>query len=94
VTGGGPRQYELRVAGPAARQLDRLPETIAAAIVVFMLGPLLNDPHRVGGALRRELEGLRSARRGVYRVVYEIDEQASAVIVLRIDHRWTVYRAR
>ena len=32
-----------------------------------MLGPLLDNPHRVGGALRRELEGLHSARRGAYR---------------------------
>lgn len=45
MTGGGGR-YDLRVAGPAARQLDRLPEKVAAAIVEFMLGALLDDPHR------------------------------------------------
>jgi mRNA-degrading endonuclease RelE of RelBE toxin-antitoxin system len=94
VTRGGAKPYELRVAGPAARQLDRLPEKIAAAIVEFMLGPLLDDPHRVGGGLRRELEGLNSARRGAYRVVDEIDERASMVTVLRIDHRSTVYQPR
>ena len=91
---GGARPYELRVAGPAARQLDRLPEKVATAIVEFMLGPLLEEPHRVGRSLRRELERLYSARRGAYRVVYEIDEQASMVIVLRIDHRSTMYRPR
>ena len=94
MTAGGSRQYELRVAGPAAKQLDQLPEKVATAIVEFMLGALLDDPHHVGGALRRELVGLRSARRGTYRVVYEIDERASTVIVLRIDHRSTVYRPR
>jgi mRNA interferase RelE/StbE len=94
VTAGGSRQYELRVAGPAARQLDQLPAKVATAIVEFMLGALLDDPHRIGGALQRELEGLRSARRGTYRVVYEIHERASTVIVLRIDHRSTVYRPR
>lgn len=87
-------RYELRVAGPAARQLDRLPQKVAVAIVEFTLGPLLADPHRVGGALRRELAGLHSARRGAYRIVYEIHEKESAVIVLRIDHRSTVYRPR
>jgi mRNA-degrading endonuclease RelE of RelBE toxin-antitoxin system len=92
VTPGGPTRYELRVAGPAARQLDGLPDKVAAAIVEFILGPLLDDPHRVGGPLRRELEGLHSARRGAYRVVYEIHDQASRVIVLRVDHRATVYR--
>jgi mRNA-degrading endonuclease RelE of RelBE toxin-antitoxin system len=92
VTGGGAPPYELRVAGPAARQLDRLPEKVAAAIVEFMLGPLLDDRYRVGGSLRRELEGLHSARRGAYRVIYEINERSSMVVVLRIDHRATSYR--
>jgi mRNA interferase RelE/StbE len=88
----GRRQYELRVAGSAVRQLDRLPEKVAVAIVEFMLGPLLDDPHRVGGELRRELAGLYSARRGTYRVVHAIDEEASTVNVLRIDHRSAIYR--
>lgn len=91
---GGRRAYELRVSGPAARQLGRLPQKVAQAIAEFVLGPMLDDPHRVGGALRRELAGLYSARRGAYRIVYEIHEQASTVVVLRIDHRSTVYRPR
>jgi len=93
-TGEPSAPYELRVTGPALPQLDRLPEGTAAAIVEFMLSALVDDPHRVGGSLRRELEGLRSARRGAYRVIYEIDEADRAVVVLRIDHRSTVYRSR
>lgn len=86
--------YELRVTGPVQRQLDRLPEGTAAAIVEFMLTALIENPHRVGGRLQRELAGLHSARRGAYRVIYEIDEQQRAVIVLRVDHRSHVYRSR
>lgn len=86
--------YELRVTGPAERQLSRLPDGAAAAIVEFMLGALLENPHRLGGPLRRELAGLRSARRGVYRVIQEIDEPDRLVIVHRIDHRSTAYRPR
>jgi mRNA-degrading endonuclease RelE of RelBE toxin-antitoxin system len=37
---------------------------------------------------------MRSARRGAYRVAYEIDEAERLVIVHRIDHRATVYRSR
>lgn len=84
--------YELRVTAPAQRQLGRLPEGTAAAIVEFMLSALVDDPHRVGGRLQRVLAGLHAARRGAYRVVYEIDEGQHAVIVLRIDHRSRVYR--
>lgn len=86
--------FQLRVTRPADRQLSRLPEGIAAAIVEFMVGALLENPHRVGGPLHRELAGLRSARRGAYRVVYEIDEAERLVIVHRIDHRATVYMPR
>ena len=93
MTGQDPG-YELRVTAPAERQLARLPEGTAAAIVEFMLGPFAENPHRVGGRLQRELAGLHSARRGAYRVVYEIDEDQHAVIVLRIDHRSRVYRTR
>lgn len=85
--------YELRVTGPARRQLERRSERHAAAIVEFMLGALIENPRRVGGALRRELAGLHAARRGSYRIVYEIADAEGAVIVLRIDHRSGVYRS-
>jgi mRNA interferase RelE/StbE len=93
VTGSdGP--YELRVTGPVQRQLERLPQGTAAAIVEFMVTALIENPHRVGGALQRELVGLHSARRGAYRVIYEIDDELHVVIVLRVDHRSRVYRSR
>ncbi|MHB8470322.1 MAG: type II toxin-antitoxin system RelE family toxin [Gaiellaceae bacterium] len=87
-------RWRLVVAPSAGRALARLPEKAAAAIVEFMVGPLTENPHRVGHALRRELAGLRSARRGPYRVVYEIIEAADEIHVLRIDHRADVYRPR
>ena len=86
--------YELRVTAPAERQLSRLPEGTAAAIVEFMLGALLANPQRVGGPLQRELAGLHSARRGAYRVIYEILDDDGLVVVHRIDHRSTAYRPR
>ena len=86
--------FELRVTGPAQRQLERLTEGTAAAIVEFMLGALVGNPHRVGGRLQRDLAGLHSARRGAYRVIYEIDDDQHTVIVLRVDHRSSVYRSR
>ena len=86
--------WTLRVAASAERQLARLPERVAAAVVEFMVGPLCENPHRVGHPLQRELTGLWSARRGAYRVVYEIDEESATVIVVRLDHRADVYRPR
>ena len=86
--------WTLHVAASAERQLARLPARMAAAVVEFLLGPLCENPRRVGHQLQRELAGLWSARRGAYRVIYEIDDDERAVMVLRIEHRSDVYRTR
>jgi mRNA interferase RelE/StbE len=86
--------WDVRVAASAERQLGRLPERIAAAVVEFMLGPLCENPRRIGHPLQRELAGLWSARRGAYRVIYHMDDADHVVTVLRIDHRSDVYRPR
>ena len=59
-----------------------------------MLGALREDPTRIGHRLRGDLEGLWAARRGPYRVVYELDETERRIAVLRTDHRADVYRPR
>jgi mRNA interferase RelE/StbE len=87
-------RWELLVAPSAERTLRRLPEKAATAVAEFLLGPLLEAPRRVGHRLRGDLEGLWSARRGPYRVAYELDDSAGQVRVLRIDHRADVYRPR
>lgn len=87
-------KFRLVVAASAERALGRLPEAVAAAVVEFMVGALVEAPRRVGHPLQRELEGLWAARRGPYRVVYEIDDETRVVSVLRIDHRADVYRPR
>ena len=87
-------EYRLVVAASAECSLARLPEGVAAAIVEFMVGALVDAPRRVGHPLQRELGGLWAARRGSYRVVYEIDDNARVVNALRIDHRADIYRPR
>ncbi|HEX4114600.1 MAG TPA: type II toxin-antitoxin system RelE/ParE family toxin [Solirubrobacteraceae bacterium] len=78
---------------PARRQLDRLPVSVAAA-VLEALEAIASNPRRLGKPLRFELEGCWSARRGPYRVVYRIDDEARVVSVLAIAHRADVYRPR
>jgi mRNA interferase RelE/StbE len=92
VSGAAP--HRLVVAATAERSLSRLPEAVAAAVVEFMVGPLVESPRRVGHSLMRELAGLWSARRGSYRIVYEIDDEHRQVTVLQIDHRADIYRPR
>jgi mRNA interferase RelE/StbE len=85
--------YELVLTAPARRTLtDRLPEDVAAAVIEFLTSALVREPRRVGKPLRNQLEGIRSARRGTYRVLYRVGEQPREVVVLRIEHRRDAYR--
>ncbi|HSK06516.1 MAG TPA: type II toxin-antitoxin system RelE/ParE family toxin [Acidimicrobiia bacterium] len=61
---------------------------------IFSTGALLDNPRRVGAPLRSELEGIRSARRGTYRVLYRVDEQNREIVVLRVGPRHGIYRPR
>jgi mRNA interferase RelE/StbE len=69
-----------------------LPEKIAAACVEFIFGPLAENPCRAGAELRGQLAGLRSARRGSYRIIYQVDDERDRVDIVQIDHRGDVYR--
>jgi len=84
--------FELRVSASAARSLERIPGPVAAAVVEFITGALVEQPRRVGKPLSRQLSGYWSARRGAYRVVYAVDDDANLVLVVRIEHRADVYR--
>ncbi len=101
LTNSGPNTFagdstglSAQLAASADRGLARLPETAAAAVVEFTVGALSDGPKRVGHPLRREPTGQWSARRGPYRIVYEVDDEGATVLVLRIDHRSDVYRSR
>lgn len=78
----------------AARRTVRedLPEATAAACIEFILGPLAENPHRVGKPLRAELEGLHSARRSEYRVIYRINDGEVVIHIVTIRHRRDAYR--
>lgn len=69
-----------------------LPEVVAAACIEFIRGPLSENPHRVGKPLRAELEGYHSARRGEFRVIYQIHDRTITVHVVSIKHRRDAYR--
>lgn len=87
------QQWHVLVMGPARRQIDRLPITVAAA-VIETLEAITSNPRRLGKPLRFELEGCFSARRGPYRIAYRIDEERRSISVLAVGHRADIYRPR
>jgi mRNA interferase RelE/StbE len=85
--------WDLVLAAPGRRAIDRLPAKVAAAVLDFVLRPLSRHPH-AGRPLCGDLVGLWSARVGAYRVLYEIDPVGRIVMVVHVDHRSDVYRPR
>lgn len=86
--------WRIEVSKAAQRSLRTLPHKFAAAIVEFMTGPLAENPHRLSKPLHAELAAWRTARRGDYRVILQIDDDRHLVRIGRIEHRATAYKPR
>ena len=83
--------YEVLLESRAERDLKKLPAGVFNRIVPI-LKALSENPKPPGS---RKITGSRNDRRirsGEYRVIYEIDEKAKAVKVMRIRHRREAYR--
>ncbi len=84
--------YEIQFLPAASRAIsDRLPETVAAAVLEFCAAALTENPARVGKPLYGPLAGCHGARRGTYRIVYRVAADTRIVYVLDIDHRAKIY---
>jgi mRNA-degrading endonuclease RelE of RelBE toxin-antitoxin system len=92
VTTDPAERYEIRFQAAARRAIaQRLPESVAAAVLEFCDAALAVNPQRVGKPLFGPLAGCHAARRGTYRIVYRIDENSRMVHVLDIEHRLEIY---
>jgi len=83
--------YEVYIEKTAENDLKRLP-TITFNRVIPHIKELAESPRPPGC---RKLTGSKNdwrIRIGDYRVLYEIDEKARAVRIMRVRHRREVYR--
>ena len=86
-------RYKLTYKGSARRDLERLPRKLVDAITAFCEGALIENPQRVGKPLSGKYEGMHSAVRGSYRIIYEIHEHEVHVYVAYVAHRAVAYRS-
>ena len=85
--------YKVVWSRPAKRAIaEELPESVAAAAVEMILGPLRENPRQIGKPLRAPLSGVYSARRATYRVLFRIDDDRHVIVIDTIRHRSAVYR--
>jgi mRNA interferase RelE/StbE len=86
--------FDIEITPEGLRHLRRLPDKVRNAALETIFGPIADNPHRLGKPLLGELEGLRSVRRGDYRIIYEVFEDEHVVVIHRVQHRRDVYRPR
>ena len=83
--------YEVLLEGNAQRDLKKLPIEIFHRLT-SEIGELANNPRPRGC---RKIVGSQSdwrIRIGQYRIIYEIDDPARIIRVMRVRHRKEVYR--
>lgn len=84
--------WRVELSTRAQRDLARLPPKVVVAVVEFITAVLPESPERLSKPLTAPLDGLRSARRGDYRVLFELHESDPVVLVVRVAHRAHAYR--
>ena len=82
--------YSLTIKNSALKEIRALPEEDRLRVVHAIDG-LRDQPHQ-GTLLKGAHTGLRRVRVGKYRVIYEVQQTALMVLVLRVGHRRDVYR--
>ena len=82
--------YSIRIKRSAAKELARIAGPDRQRIVAA-IDRLAENPF-VGESLKGKLRGLRRVRAGAFRVLYEIQDKALVVLVVRVAHRQGAYR--
>ena len=84
------REYRIELTRAAERDLRGLPRDVLRRVDRRILA-LANDPRPRGA---RKLEGTANTYRvrvGDYRILYEIEDAAILVLVVRVGHRREIY---
>lgn len=82
--------YSISIKRSALKTLERIDREDRLRLVAA-IDRLRTNPS-AGSVLKGEFAGLRRVRVGVYRVVYEVQEDVLVILVVRIGHRREIYR--
>lgn len=78
-------RYSITIKRSAARELQRVPLPDRTRVTRAI--DRLADSPMAGSSLKGGLKGIRRLRAGDYRVLYEVQETALVVLVVRVAHR-------
>ncbi|MEO7974514.1 MAG: type II toxin-antitoxin system RelE/ParE family toxin [Thermoanaerobaculia bacterium] len=84
--------YSLEIQRTAARELDAVEPRSQRQRIVTRVRALAGEPRPAGAQRLAGVAALYLLRQGDCRILYEIDDDAHRVMVVRIGHRREVYR--
>jgi mRNA interferase RelE/StbE len=84
-------RYSLQLKRSASREIEDLPTKKDRRLVVDRISKLADDP-RPPGSEKLAGDDRYRVRQGPYRILYEIDDGARTVVIVKIGHRREVYR--
>jgi mRNA interferase RelE/StbE len=86
--------YSVAIKKSAARELEIVPGKKDRQRIVDQIECLAENPRPPGVEKLSGTAYKYRVRQGDYRIVYELDEKAGSVLIVKIGHRKDVYRRR
>lgn len=83
--------YRIELSATAERQLRALNKTDRARIITAIRA-LASDPLPRGCRKLRGYDDVYRIRKGVFRIIYSIENDRLLIIILKLGHRRHVYR--
>lgn len=90
MASAGQPTYEVRLTSAAARDLRKIKDRRVLTSLRATIAALAANPRPVGA--KKLVDGPYRVRDGEYRILYEIDDEARIVLVVRVRDRKDVYR--
>ena len=87
----GVARYSLDIKRSASREIEDLPSKKDRRLVVDRIAKLADDP-RPSGSEKLVGDDRYRVRQGPYRILYQIDDAAREVSIIKVGHRREVYR--
>lgn len=84
-------RYRIEVTRAAERDLRALPDNLLKRVDVKILS-LAANPRPDGVRKLAGSDSLYRVRVGDYRIIYEVQDRAILIIIVRVRHRGEVYR--
>ncbi|MBW3538028.1 type II toxin-antitoxin system RelE/ParE family toxin [Candidatus Parcubacteria bacterium] len=84
-------QYEIRYRRSVKKELEKLDHASRLAIVKKIIN-LAAQPLPAGSRKLRGVDDLYRIRHGDYRVIYQVQDKALIIVIIKIGHRKAVYR--